>query len=408
MKIYLNQFTNQSIIELLLANGKSAQDLLIAVVKMPIDKDEKFEPCQERIAEQTESVKFCINKGASLKGAFKNAYEIPAYFIENNLPLVIASQYDPTQILERISYIAYGLNNPLSLITKLINDYKADAHKVSSVSNLDSGSIEFLLSKGMKAEVIIETAFTDNDLLGITKEKQKELFDLAFKYGASSSSFEHLIVVKVQSCHEDIFESLIKEHKVDAQDLLNAVVRASPHIQELIAKQTALMNFLIEKGGKLKDAPKFSSDFIKNNLQQIIKDKIDIKSLDLCDLTVEQIKTLLAYSSLEDLLVSVTQMTTKKISSVTWQYELSPDLIAKQAELVQFCNNNITGPKGKLQNINNDNELNLAEQMSNKEEAVVIGALFNSISSYCKAVEIFQENDNVHVVGKGGSATEAG
>jgi hypothetical protein len=265
-------YLKQSFIEMLLANGKSAQDLLVAIVRTSIDKDEKFEPCPERIAKQSELVKFCINNGASLKGAFKNVYEIPATFIENNLPLVIASQYDPTQVLQRITGIAYGLKNPLRLVAKLINDHKADAHKLSYtfVSDLDSGSIEFLLNEGMGVEILLQTAFENN-----SKKKQNELFKLAFKHGASASSFKSLHT-SVKNCHEDIFEILIKKYKVPAQDLLNVLIHArvdqynlatkeSEPNPELIDKQTALMNFLIGNGANLKDISHSPSDFVKNH-----------------------------------------------------------------------------------------------------------------------------------------------
>lgn len=92
--------------EKLLKDGMSAPDLLVSLVKMSTDEyssdTKKFEPSPTLAAKQSELVQFCINNGTSLKDVFDGVHQIPANFIENNLPLIIASQYDPTEVLSRI------------------------------------------------------------------------------------------------------------------------------------------------------------------------------------------------------------------------------------------------------------------------------------------------------------------
>lgn len=52
-----------------------------------------------------------------------------------------------------------------------------------------------------------------------------------------------------------------------------------------------------------------------------------------------------------------------------------------------------------------ENESTLVEKINNDEESVAIGSLFDSILSYCKAVKLFQENDDdVPVAGEDGSS----
>ena len=327
----------------------SPKDLLVSVTRMSTTEysrdTEKFEIIPELIAKQSELIQLCLTKGAKLRDAFKTASEIPASFIENNLPLIIASKYNPTKLLEYIAIYPHGLNDQLSLITKLIRDHKADAQKLSSASSdLSSKSIDFLLNKGMKGDALLGLAFGNND-----KDKQKELFELAFKHGANSSTFKDLDI-SVENCNEDIFKLLMEDYKVSPQDLLNLAVGAkttqynqegSEPSLELIAKQTALANLLIGEGAKLKDVTKISSDFVKNNLQLIIENKVNAKVLDLQKLTIEEVKALLTYNSPQDVLDSVTQIFTTKYSKDTRKYELSSELIAEQDKLIQLCTANL-------------------------------------------------------------------
>lgn len=347
----------------LLKDGMTAQDLLVSVAKMSTNeysyKTKKFEQNTILVTKQSKLVQFCINNGASLKGAFKYVHQISASFIENNLPLLIANKYYSDDFLEHISLNPDQFNDPSSLITKLINDYGANTQSLSYNSfEPDMSFIGFLLSKGMKGNQLLTSAFVIQDI-----EKQKKLFDLAFKHGATSSSFKDSSI-KVKDCNEDIFKILINDYKVSVQDLLTAVLNANieqynkqtdtlePSIQ-LIGKQSELVDFLIENGASLKGIYDIPSHIVKSHLKQIINDKVDVKSLDLSDLTIEEIKTLLAYSSPEDLLFSVTKITTTNLSSDTGKYALNPKLIAKQAELIQFCIDKNPEAKSELQKINN-------------------------------------------------------
>lgn len=281
-------------------NGTSPQKLLISIMRMPttyLSVTGKYEPIKERVAKQSKMVKFCLTNGAKLKDAFKEVGDIPVNFIENNLPLIIASKYDPTEVLKSILAQSYRLKNPLGLIRKLIDNYDADAHKLPLIyPNLDSGSIKFLLNKGVKVEALLIGAFLSNDI-----GKQKELFDLAFKHGANSSSFKDLHT-SVENCHEDIFEILIKKYKVPAQDLLNVLMHAridqhnqttkkSEPSQELIAKQTECTKLLIANGAKLKDCTNFSRDFVKNNPLMFKKNKEGAEALAVSGKSAEDLVT---------------------------------------------------------------------------------------------------------------------
>lgn len=305
----LEKFTVEEGNKLFESGSTSAQDLLGSVVRASTSKynpdTQKSEPSKELIDKQTKLAQLCFAEGARLKDVFKNIYEIPASFIENNLPLIIESQFYATEVLQHITLNLYGLNDPLSLITKLIDDHKADTYKISYISSaLDSSSIELLLNKGMKGDTLLRAAFENNN-----QKKQKELLELAFKHGASTSFFKNLNNISAENLNEDVFKLLIDTYKVPAQDLLNVVVRAStsqynqanqksePN-KDLIAKQTALTNFLIGSGAELKDVTNFSSDFVKNNLQLIIESKAKLKaeSLNLDSLTIEELQTLLKHN----------------------------------------------------------------------------------------------------------------
>lgn len=129
----LENFTVEAGKKLVESGSTSAQDLLGSVVRADTSKyntkTQKSEPRPELIAKQSELANLCITKGANLKGVFKDIHEIPASFVENNLPLIIESQYDPTEILRYIAMNPYGLNDQLSLIKKLIDDHKADVRE---------------------------------------------------------------------------------------------------------------------------------------------------------------------------------------------------------------------------------------------------------------------------------------
>ena len=333
--------------ETLLKNGTSAQGLLSIVVKMSTTSYSsvtgKFEPSLELIAKQSKLAQLCITKGANFKGAFENIY-IPASFIENNLPL-IASHYDPTKILNYISGNTYGLNNPLNLITKLMNEYKADAGEVSYISSeLDSSSIDLLLSKGMKGDALLNTAFNVNN----NQEKQKVLFELAFKHGASSSYFKNQNI-SVENCNEDIVKLLMDNYKVSPQDLLSTVVRAridqynqttqqSEPSPELIARQTALTYFLIENGAALKNVTMFSNDFVKNHLQLIIESNAKLKAehLDWSSFTIEEVETLLKHKiSPKDLFKGVLS-NAESFSAAIGNVPISEELIIKFKNIIEL------------------------------------------------------------------------
>jgi ankyrin repeat protein len=338
----LENLTVEEANKLLESGNTSAQDLLGSVVRADTSKYnpeiQKFEPNQELINKQTKLANFCVAKGAKLKDAFQNVHDIPASFIENNLQLLITSRYKPTEILQRITSNLYGLSDPLSLITKLIGDHKADASKLSYISSdLNINSIEFLLSRGLKGDVLLMPAFQNSD-----KEKQKELLDLAFKHGASSSSFKS-VYAALENLNEDVFKMLITKHKVSLQDLLGLVVRAStsqynqanqksePN-QELINKQTALTNFLIGNGANLKDITNSSSDFVKNNLQLIINNKVKVtaKYLDLFLFDIEELEMLLKHN------ISPQNLFKRILSSTNDHAPLSEESIIKLKNLIEL------------------------------------------------------------------------
>ncbi len=292
-QIYLTRFTIEEIQEHI-NNGTSVKELLVAVTNMYTQEysvvTQEFKTSSQLVAQQAELVQFCINNGASLKDAFKSTYEIPAGFIENNLELIIVNQYDSTELLQHISLNPHIFNNPLSLLTKLVQAHEADAGSLYHISPyLDNGAIEFLLNKGMKGDVLFQIAFSNND-----KEKQKEMLELAFKYGASGSSFSALYSFPAENYNEEVFNTLIKDYQVSPQDLLAAVVHAncyqynqvtqqSEPSQELIAKQSELAAFLIRQGGGLQGIPNIPKSFIENNSQLITENKIDVNLLDLYD-----------------------------------------------------------------------------------------------------------------------------
>ena len=107
--------------------------------------------------------------------------------------------------------------------------------------------------------------------------------------------------------------------------------------QELINKQTALTNFLIGSGAKLQDITNLSSDFVKNNLQSIIDNKVKLQaeSLDLDSLTIEEFKTLLKHNiSPKDLFTQVLRYAEGD------DKPLSEESISKLKNLVELARTN--------------------------------------------------------------------
>lgn len=101
-------------------------------------------------------------------------------------------------------------------------------------------SIEFLLSKGMKGHLSLEVALNNSD-----REKQKALFDLAFKYGATSSSFKN-IWSSIENYNEDIFNLLINDYKVSAKDLFALVLKMSITLGPLSEESITKLKNLID------------------------------------------------------------------------------------------------------------------------------------------------------------------
>ncbi len=294
---------NEDILKILMNDYQvSAGDLLRVVIRAGVDKynqeTQEFEPNPEFIAKQSELAQYLFNNGASLKGALKHVSQIPASFIKNNLELII-EEYGPTEILSYMVQIPTVFNNLSDLLIKLVNDNKAEPNKVQHLSgDLDRASIEFLLSKGMPVATLLREALSSDN-----REKQKELFDLAFTHGANSSSFKD-IGTSIKNCNEELFNNLMNDYRVSAGELLRVIIRAGvgQYDQitkkygtgpELIVKQTALTNFLIGIGANLQSIDYFPSNFVKNNLQLIIEKQVEIQAGHLVKLTVEEVNTLL-------------------------------------------------------------------------------------------------------------------